>query len=46
MGVWIFSGITHLDFWAESPQTMPHSDNNNFLYYEDDFIYFYLLSFS
>ena len=33
MGVWIFSGITHLDFWAESPQTMPHSDNNNFLYY-------------
>ena len=33
MGVWIFSGITHLDFWGESPQTMPHSDNNNFLYY-------------
>ena len=31
-GVWIFSGITHLVFWAESPQTMPHSDNN-FLYY-------------
>ena len=28
-----FSGITHLDFWAESPQTMPHSDNNSFLYY-------------
>ena len=35
----------NLDFRAQSPQTMPHSDNDIFLYYKDDFKTLSLLTF-
>ena len=29
--------LRNLDFQAESPQTMPHNNNDIFLHYQDDF---------
>ena len=29
--------LRNIDFQAESPQTMPHNNDNDFLYYYDDF---------
>ena len=37
--------LRNLDFQAESPQTMPHNNDNDFLYYWDDFNIFYSLGF-
>ena len=37
--------LPNLDFQAESPQTMPHNNDNDFLYYWDDFNIFYSLGF-
>ena len=38
--------LRKLDFRTESPQTiMPHNDNDNFLYYLDDFSILLLLNF-
>ena len=37
--------LRNLDFQAESPQTMPHNNDNDFLYYWDDFNIFLFLRF-
>ena len=38
--------LRNLDFRTESPQTiMPHNDNDDFLYYQDDFNILLLLKF-
>ena len=37
--------LRNLDFQAESPQTMPHYNDNDFLYYWDDFKIFLFLRF-
>ena len=37
--------LRNIDFQAESPQTMPHNNDNDFLYYYDDFNIFLFLKF-